>query len=296
MTTTSDPALTISIERDFAAPPGEVFTRWTDAAALARWFAPAGYRTLSAQSDAREGGAWRLTFRSESGHEYSEQGVFRELSPGRRLVLTLSQIDGDVAHPETLVTVDLDDIGTPQAPRTRMRFEQSGFRSAALRQDNEEGWRGCFVALDHDLGQDSPDDAAAERELRELFERWFEASARKDLDASMEPIDASIVSYEHGTPQEYRGLDAVREVCAGGFEYQTGDFRWDIPDLQVHVSGHLAVTWGLNRMRSVLPDGTERVEWSRGSRVFRRIDGEWKMIHQHVSFPVDAEGRASMEL
>jgi ketosteroid isomerase-like protein len=33
--------------------------------------------------------------------------------------------------------------------------------------------------------------------------------------------------------------------------------------------------------------------WSRGTRVFRRRDGRWQMIHQHVSFPFDpASGKA----
>jgi ketosteroid isomerase-like protein len=47
-------------------------------------------------------------------------------------------------------------------------------------------------------------------------------------------------------------------------------------------------------MRGAAPDGTTRDQWSRGTRVFERRDGRWLMIHQHVSFPVDAEGRASM--
>jgi len=231
--------LVIAIEKEFTASPEQVFARWTDADALARWFAPAGYTTISSAADLRVGGSWRLTFRSETGHEYTEHGVFRELTPPRRLVLTLTQVDGDRTNPETIVTVDLDDIGTPEKPRTRMRFTQSGYRSAALRDQNEEGWCGCFETLDRDLGQDTGRESDPEQELRELFERWFEASERKDLDASMEPIADDIVSYEHQAPQEYRGIDAVREVCAAGFAYQSGDFRWDIPDLQIRVCGDL---------------------------------------------------------
>lgn len=35
-----------------------------------------------------------------------------------------------------------------------MRFTQSGYRSLALRNDNEQGWRGCFTTLAHDLEAD----------------------------------------------------------------------------------------------------------------------------------------------
>lgn len=290
----------IEIEQEFAAAPERVFQRWTDADALARWFAPPGYSTVSASSDPRPGGLWRLDFRSGDGtHEYAERGAFREVSPYGRLALTLRQLDGTHANPETLVVVVLDDIGTPQEPRTRMHFRQSGYLSLPLRNANEKGWLGCFAGLGRDLGTGTGEEQDEGRpdprdELEELFRDWFDASARKDLDAQMEPIAEDVVSYEHQAPQEYRGIEDVRSVCAAGLEYQSGDFRWDIPDLQIRVAGDLAVTWGLNLMQNTARDGTVRQDWSRGTRVFERRGGRWLMIHQHVSFPVDADGRAVM--
>jgi len=85
---------------------------------------------------------------------------------------------------------------------------------------------------------------------------------------------------------------ALRASCKVGFDHAPEPFRWDIPDLRVMVRGDVAITWGLNHMRG---PGLEM--WSRGTRVFQRIDGRWKMIHQHVSFPFDPEnGVARMDL
>ncbi|AVT31180.1 DUF4440 domain-containing protein [Plantactinospora sp. BC1] len=127
----------------------------------------------------------------------------------------------------------------------------------------------------------------AEQEIRREFAEWFRDSAAKDLDAVMTKIAPDVVSYEHAAPLVHRGADAVREVCRQGFELAEGDFRWDVPDLEVVVRDDIAVTWGLNRMRVQEP-GSEPVEtWSRGTRVFRKVDGRWQMIHQHVSFPFD---------
>jgi ketosteroid isomerase-like protein len=145
-----------------------------------------------------------------------------------------------------------------------MTFTQTGFPSEAMRDDVAEGWGECFAKLDILL----------------LFREWFRDAAAKDLDAVMDKIADDVVSYEHNEPLEYVGAAAVREVCRAGFEFQGGDFRWDIPDLKVIVSGDIAVAWGLNHMRSDTYDA-----WSRGTRIFQRIDGRWKMIHQHVSFP-----------
>jgi ketosteroid isomerase-like protein len=43
-------------------------------------------------------------------------------------------------------------------------------------------------------------DSTSQDEIRQLHEDWFAASHRKDLDASMAPIAATIVSYEHSAP------------------------------------------------------------------------------------------------
>ena len=44
--------------------------------------------------------------------------------------------------------------------------------------------------------------------------------------------------------------------------------------------------------------GKERFEsWSRGTRVMQKIGGKWKMIHQHLSYPLDPQtGQARTDL
>jgi ketosteroid isomerase-like protein len=65
----------------------------------------------------------------------------------------------------------------------------------------------------------------------------------------------------------------------------------------VTVRDDIAVTWGLNRMQAHEPGNPTSELWSRETRVFQRIDGKWKLIHQHVSFPYDPEsGQAVTDL
>lgn len=135
------------------------------------------------------------------------------------------------------------------------------------------------------------DDAV--RELVELHERWFAAASEKDLEASMRPISADIVSYEHVSPLQLTDLEDIRAECQRGFEIESDDFTWTVPDLRVQVRGDLGVAWGLNRMASRRPDGVEQVTWSRGTRIFHKVDGAWLMVHQHVSFPLEPETGAA---
>lgn len=139
----------------------------------------------------------------------------------------------------------------------------------------------------HSFPDDSGTDdrEASEREVRALHQRWFEATAAKDLDALMGPIAEDVVSYEHKPPLEYVGRDRVRQVCASGLDASTGTVTWTVPDLRVVVRGDLAVAWGLNRMTARQDNGDLVENWSRGTRIFQRTDRGWEMIHQHVSFP-----------
>ena len=141
-----------------------------------------------------------------------------------------------------------------------------------------------------------PDEAV--EEIRGVQGRWFEQTATGDLDGMMERIADDVVSYEHGTRLEYVGKDNVREVCKAGLEAGGGaDIHWTIPELTVLTRDDLAVSWGLDHITGTSPDGEPFDTWSRGTRVFRRGEHGWQMIHQHVSYPVDHEtGRALLDL
>jgi uncharacterized protein (TIGR02246 family) len=133
------------------------------------------------------------------------------------------------------------------------------------------------------------DRAAAELEIRALHEQWFEQTAAKDLDGLMAAIADDVVSYEHITPLEHIGQAQVRQVCQDGLEAGTGEVTWQVPNLTVVAADDLAVAWGLNRVQAAGPDGQLIETWSRGTRVFRRTDSAWSMVHQHLSYPLDPQ-------
>jgi uncharacterized protein YndB with AHSA1/START domain/ketosteroid isomerase-like protein len=272
----------ISIVRLFDAPRELVFESWLRTQSLSAWFAPNGFAVTKCDVDVRQGGRWMIEYRSEAGDVHREFGEYREIARPERLVFTLTQQDGHGnTGPQTLVTVVLTQHGT----KTEMRFEQSGFTAADVRDDNAEGWGECFAKLD-DVLAGTP---AAEAEFRAEFDEWLRSAAAKDLGAVMTKITEDVVSYEHEAPLVYRGADAVREVCRRGFEYAAGDFRWDVPDLHVIIRDDIAVTWGLNHMTAREAGKPAFDSWSRGTRVFQKTDGSWKLLHQHVSYPYDPQ-------
>jgi uncharacterized protein YndB with AHSA1/START domain/ketosteroid isomerase-like protein len=271
----------LSIERMFDAPRTLVFAHWVEAEHLGAWFAPAGFDVVDCLVDPRAGGRWRAVYRSTDGASYVEHGEFIEILAPERLRFTLINED---SRGQVMFRTDLEVTFQERDGKTTMVFSQRGFVAQELLDSVKIGWGSCFAKMDHQL--------AAELEVRALYDEWFRASERKDLDATMASIAADVVSYEHEMPLVFRGADGLRESCKLGFDSTPDGLRWDVPDLRVLVRGDLAITWGLNHMHG---PGVEM--WSRGTRVFQKIDGRWQMIHQHVSFPFDpASGAAKMDL
>jgi uncharacterized protein YndB with AHSA1/START domain len=136
----------LEIEIYYDASRELVFRTWTDADKVRTWFAPDGFDVTECEVSARPGGKWRVSFRSDDGVEFEEFGEFLEVVEPERLVFTLRHVEAAVTL-ETTITVSFAVAGSG----TRMTFTQSGFDSAARRDDHREGWSECFKKLEASL-------------------------------------------------------------------------------------------------------------------------------------------------
>ena len=76
------------ITREFDAPRELVFSAWTEPRLLAQWWGPPPFTAPVCEMDARVGGVYRVVMRSPEGVDYPITGVFREVTPPERLVMT----------------------------------------------------------------------------------------------------------------------------------------------------------------------------------------------------------------
>jgi uncharacterized protein YndB with AHSA1/START domain len=81
---------TITIVREFDAPPEKVFRAWTDAELFARWIGPRSINTRIEHWDARTGGSWRYAAVRDGEQIASFYGSFHEVRPNERLVQTFT--------------------------------------------------------------------------------------------------------------------------------------------------------------------------------------------------------------
>jgi uncharacterized protein YndB with AHSA1/START domain/ketosteroid isomerase-like protein len=293
----------VRVERIFDAPRARVWHAMTDPKAVAQWWGR-GNQLVIERFDVERGGHWRFVEHAPDG-VHGFEGRFREVTPPERLVQTF-EWDGMPGY-VVVNTMTFEDLGDG---RTRLVTtslfhtveERDGMIASGMATGLNESYRALDVLLakpasTHPQGDPIPINSTAEEEIRREFEEWFADTSTRNLDGLMAKIADDALSYEHEAPLQVVGVPAIREVCRRGLEASSGEIRWDVPDLNVIVRGDIAITWGLNRVRGEAPGGEKFESWSRGTRVFQKIEGQWKMIHQHVSFPYDpATGQAKTDL
>jgi uncharacterized protein YndB with AHSA1/START domain len=124
----------LTLKRRLTAPPAQVFSAWTDAQKVGRWFCPRQSTPVLAETDARVGGRYRIVVRSADGEEHDVSGTFREVVPDRKLVFTWAW--RTTPERESLVTVELK----PDGDGTLLTLTHEQFFDEAARDRHQAGW------------------------------------------------------------------------------------------------------------------------------------------------------------
>jgi uncharacterized protein YndB with AHSA1/START domain len=138
--------LEIVMSRTFKAPRELVYQACTQPRHLAEWWGPRGYTLPVCEMDVRPGGTYRFVQRGTDGADHPFSGVFREVVPPERLVMT--QIYEPFPDHELLVTIELEDLGDN---RTRlnehMLFDSVQSRDGMIAAGMEYGARDSMDRL-----------------------------------------------------------------------------------------------------------------------------------------------------
>ena len=81
------------IERVVDAPLQRVWEAWTDPEQMKKWWGPKDFTAPSVEIDLKEGGKYLNCMRSPDGQEYWSTGIYQEIVPMEKLVVTDSFAD-----------------------------------------------------------------------------------------------------------------------------------------------------------------------------------------------------------
>jgi uncharacterized protein YndB with AHSA1/START domain len=125
--------------RRIRASADDVFQAFVDPRVIMHWWGPDEGPTLSAETDVRVGGRFKVAFRTMDGIHHETNGEYLELDPPRRLVMRWWWADAPDLRTRVTVAIEPVDGGA------QVTLVHEGFVDVETRDSHEAGWK---VALE----------------------------------------------------------------------------------------------------------------------------------------------------
>ncbi len=134
----------------------------------------------------------------------------------------------------------------------------------------------------------APDRTEDEREIRALIREWSRALEAKDLDRLMAPYARDTLLFDAIPPHQTRGAAAYRAAWEQCLPCFPAKFKSEHHELELTVGDNVAFAHCLHRVNPIEekthPAG---MTWLRVTVCYRKIDGHWRIVHEHISVPFD---------
>lgn len=141
---------TFVIERTYAASAARVFGAFSDTATKRRWFVEGeGWQIDAFDADFRVGGRETSRFRFKEGPPVTNDTIYQDIVPERRIVFVYAMTVGDKRISASLASVEL----FPSGKGTRLVYTEQGqfFDGADQPKQREEGCAELFDKLGEEL-------------------------------------------------------------------------------------------------------------------------------------------------
>lgn len=138
------------LTRTIDASPEKLFRCWTEPELVKQWWAPRPVTTPLVELDVRPGGVGRIDMRLPDGTEMPNVGVYLEVIPNRKIVMTDVYTSAWVPSQKPFMTiiVTFDDLGGGKTRYTaRVRHWTVADKEQHEKMGFHEGWGVCAGQL-----------------------------------------------------------------------------------------------------------------------------------------------------
>ena len=145
------------------------------------------------------------------------------------------------------------------------------------------------------FAQQSSAKESDEAQIRAMEAAMIEGYAAKDLDKGLAAYvqDETLFVFDAIPPRQYVGIKAWRADNEGFMAMFQGPLKVEMSDLSITTNGKLGFGHNIQRFTGTDKNGKPIDLTFRVSDGYKKINGKWKIVQEHISFPVDvATGKA----
>ena len=89
----------------------------------------------------------------------------------------------------------------------------------------------------------------------------------------------------------------TRKTTKTSFAQYQGPIDLEIRDLHITTGNDVAFIFAVERVGGTLKNRQKSEVWVRATECYRKINGHWLAVHDHISVPADMEtGKAALDL
>lgn len=138
-----------------------------------------------------------------------------------------------------------------------------------------------------------------EAEIRALLDDRHSAMQAKDASRFVAHYAPDIVLFDLAPPLQFSSAQALDPAgIEEWFATWRGPIEYTISQVKLAIGDDVAFCHGLARLRGTKTGGEQVDVWTRATIGLCKIDGTWKVAHEHLSVPfyMDGSGRAALDL
>ena len=132
---------------------------------------------------------------------------------------------------------------------------------------------------------DKPQHATDEAQIRALIEQWSKAVRDENRAAIRADHDADVLMFDVPPPFLSRGLDAYMATWETFFTSAEKPVSFAFHDVEVTCGADVAFATAVGRCVNIDTDGEREPLEFRLTMGLRKIDGKWRVMHEHHSLP-----------
>lgn len=133
--------------------------------------------------------------------------------------------------------------------------------------------------------------AGDDAKIRALEGQFAAAVNAKDINAIMRVYvpDQSLFVFDVVPPRQYVGAKAYRKDWEDFLALFKGPVKFTITDLHIATVGPLGYSHSIQQVSGTDAKGQPIDLTVRLTDVYRKINGHWLIVHEHISVPVDLD-------
>lgn len=124
-----------------------------------------------------------------------------------------------------------------------------------------------------------------ESEIRALIERWAQAVRNEDRAAIREHHDPDMLMFDVPPPFLSRGLDAYMATWEMFFSSVEKPVAFEFHDIKITAGDDVAFATAIGNCVNIDSKGNREPLQFRLTMGLRKIDGRWRVMHEHHSLP-----------